>query len=141
MNILVSACLLGIKCRYDGGTTMNDDVLKLAKQHTLIPVCPEQLGGLSTPRVPAERMGNKVITKAGNDVTEAFKYGAEATLQIAKIGQCEFAILKERSPSCGNCKIYDGTFSDNLIPGKGLCAELLEDSGIKVYGESEIINL
>lgn len=135
-NILVSACLLGICCKYNGGCNKNERVIKLTEEHTLIPVCPEQLGGLSTPRCPSERCGDKVINKLGEDVTEFYKKGAEETLKLARIFNCEKAVLKEKSPSCGMGYIYDGAFSGTLTEGMGVTAELLKESGIEVIGEN-----
>lgn len=138
MNILISACLLGVPCRYDAKSKSYDHILELKKHHTLIPICPEQLGGLSTPRDPAECVLNRVITAHGEDVTDAFIKGAEQTLFIAQLNSCTLAILKEKSPSCGNGLIYDGTFSGKLTNGTGICAKLLMDHGIKVVGESDL---
>ncbi|MDO4329400.1 MAG: DUF523 domain-containing protein [Lachnospiraceae bacterium] len=136
MKILVSACLLGICCRYNGEGELDPQVAELMKEHQLIPVCPEILGGLPTPRVPAERLGNQVITKENQDVTEAYARGAAETLKLAKLYGCTRAILKERSPSCGSGRIYDGTFSRKQIDGYGVTAELLEKNGIQTAGES-----
>lgn len=138
MNILVSACLLGVNCRYDGQGKLHEALLSLLKEHQLIPVCPEQLGGLQTPRPPAEIQGDFVRTQAGTDVTAHFQKGANETLKLAKLYNCQLAILKERSPSCGAKQIYDGSFSGHLTPGKGITAELLIQHGITVIGESEI---
>ncbi len=138
MNILISACLLGIRCRYDGAAKYSAHMDKLMEKHHLIPVCPEIYGGLSTPRDPSERVGDKVVGKNGQDVTEAFHKGAEETLALAKLFHCRYAILKERSPSCGHGEIYDGTFSGALIPGSGVTAELLAKNGVTVLGESQI---
>lgn len=138
MNILVSACLLGVNCRYDGKGQMAPPLLPLLAEHTLIPICPEQLGGLPTPRIPAERINTQVFTKLGQDVTAAFTKGAEETLKLAQLYHCELAILKERSPSCGAKQIYDGNFSGQLIDGMGVTAELLIQNNIPVIGESEI---
>lgn len=138
MKILVSACLLGIECRYNGRGELSKDIEMLLMEHELIPVCPEQLGGLATPRDPAEIQGNKIITKTGIDVTKEYLKGAEQILKLAKLYKCSSAILKERSPSCGCGKIYDGTFSKVLIDGNGVAADLLIKNGIKVAGESEI---
>nr|WP_302597348.1 DUF523 domain-containing protein [uncultured Cellulosilyticum sp.] len=140
MNILVSACLLGVNCRYDGTGQLTEPLLSLLNEHTLIPVCPEQLGGLQTPRPPSELKNNLVVTKAGQDVTTAFKKGAEETLKLAQLYHCNLAILKERSPSCGAKQIYDGSFSAHLIKGMGVTASLLMAHGIQVIGESEITN-
>lgn len=136
MNILVSACLLGVPCRYDGKSVPCPAVAALSGRHKLIPVCPEVLGGLNTPRTPAERSGSRVITRDGDDVTKAYLAGAKAALETAKKFGCRYAVLKEHSPSCGTGKIYDGTFSGRLISGSGVAAELLSGSGITVVGES-----
>ena len=135
--ILVSACLLGCTCRYDGASKAHPAILRLAEEKQLVPVCPEQLGGLPTPRKPAERQGEKVVTAEGLDVTAQYQKGAEEAVRLARIFGCERAILKERSPSCGSCGVYDGTFSGTLRPGMGVAAELLVKNGIRVYGESE----
>ena len=140
MKLMISACLLGACCRYDGGTKEHPDIARLAQQHTLIPVCPEQLGGLPTPRPPAERRGGRVVTRSG-DVTEQYRRGAEETLKLCKLLGCEAAVLKERSPSCGHGQVYDGTFSATLTAGDGVTAELLAAHGIPVYGESRIEEL
>ena len=139
-NILVSACLLGICCRYDGRGNPNEKIQRLLNREdvTLIPVCPEQLGGLSTPRVPSERITDRVFNRLGEDVTDNFIRGAEAALQIARLSNCRTAILKERSPSCGCGRIYDGSFSGTLREGNGITAEILIADGIRVYGESQI---
>lgn len=136
MNILVSACLLGINCRYDGTGVLVEGLRDELSRHNLIPVCPEQLGGLMTPRTPAERVGDRIRTKDGEDVTESYMRGANEVLKLAKLYDCKMAILKERSPSCGCGKIYDGTFKGIIIDGNGVTVELLERNGIKVVGES-----
>lgn len=107
-------------------------------QYQLIPICPEQLGGLPTPREPSERQGARVITKSGLDVTAQYTRGAEQALYLARLFGCKKAVLKERSPSCGAGRIYDGTFSRTLTPGDGVAAALLKANSIRVYGESEI---
>ena len=137
MKILVSACLLGVRCRYDGKSKPHPAVERLMEQHTLIPVCGEILGGLPTPRVSAERQGARVVTADGRDVTAAYRRGAEEVLRLAERYGCKAAILKERSPSCGSSRIYDGTFTGTLTDGWGVTAELLRDHGICVIGESE----
>ena len=137
MRILVSACLLGLACRYDGASKPREEVLVLKERHELIPVCPEQLGGLPTPRVPAERQGERVVTREGGDVTAQYRKGAEEALQLCRLFDCDCAVLKERSPSCGCRGIYDGNFSGNLTEGQGVTAELLTRAGIPVYGESQ----
>ena len=141
MTILVSACLLGCPCRYDGKSKPNDAVLALMEQHTLIPICPEQMGGLATPRVPAERRGDGVFTETGGDVTAQYRRGAEEALRLAKLYGCTHAILKERSPSCGSGQIYDGSFSRTLTSRDGVTAELLLSHGIRVITEEEISSL
>ena len=142
MNIVVSACLLGVCCTYRGTSKEQESVLKLLQEgHTLIPVCPEQLGGLPTPRPASERKEDKVVSCLGVDVTEQFARGAKEALRIAKLYDCKVAVLKERSPSCGSNQIYDGSFQGVLINGDGVTAELLKQHGIKVLGESEINEL
>jgi uncharacterized protein YbbK (DUF523 family) len=138
MKILVSACLAGVTCRYSGKGELLPEIRELLKSHTLLPVCPEIMGGLATPRTPAERIGEKVITKDGQDVTAAYEKGAMEAVKLAELFGCQAAIMKERSPSCGKGMIYDGTFSGRLTEGDGVCAALLEKRGIKVYGESQI---
>lgn len=137
-NLLISACFLGINCRYDGKSIKLDCLDQLKEKYNLIPLCPEVLGGLNTPRKPAERKYNKVINSIGQDVTDFFVRGANEALKLAKLNNCRYALLKERSPSCGYGKIYDGTFSGNLIDGNGVTAELLAENGITVLGESQI---
>nr|VFK53895.1 MAG: Uncharacterized conserved protein YbbK, DUF523 family [Candidatus Kentron sp. TUN]VFK55735.1 MAG: Uncharacterized conserved protein YbbK, DUF523 family [Candidatus Kentron sp. TUN] len=129
---LCSACLLGIDCRYDTGNNKNEKVLELAGKEVLIPICPEQLGGLPTPRTPSEQRGERVVTKEGDDVTENFLRGAQETLKLARLYRVREAILKQKSPSCGVGKIYDGTFSGKVIRGDGVAAALLKENGIKV---------
>jgi len=138
MKILVSACLLGTACRYDGESRPCEAVLALAKEHTLIPVCPEILGGLATPRLPSERVGERVMRCDGEDVTEAYQKGAQEVLRLARILDVRTAILKEKSPACGCGKIYDGTFSRTLTDGNGVLSALLIENGIRVMGETEI---
>lgn len=143
-NILVSACLLGINCRYDGKEKPNAEVLKLLEGEgvQLIPVCPEQLGGLPTPRVPSEvNSKRQVFTKDGRDVTQEYQRGAQAALKLAELYGCKTAILKERSPSCGAGTIYDGSFTGTLTVGNGAAAELLLKHGIRVIGESNLEGL
>ncbi|MEM3565342.1 MAG: DUF523 domain-containing protein [Candidatus Bathyarchaeia archaeon] len=135
---LCSACLLGIRCRYDGRDALNEKVITLLKKEILIPVCPEQLGGLPTPREPAEIRGEKVITRFGKDVTENFKRGAEEVWKIAKLFGVREAVLKQGSPSCGCGRIYDGTFSGKIIEGDGITAAMLKKHGIKVITEEDL---
>lgn len=138
MRILVSACLMGVGCRYDGKSNQLPQLEQLMKQHTCIPVCPEIFGGLPTPRVPAERQGSKIMTQDGQDVTQQFVRGTAEVLRLADLYHCKAALLKERSPSCGSEQIYDGTFTKTLTEGDGLAAEMLKRKGIAVYGESQI---
>ena len=140
MKLLVSACLLGVCCRYDGDSKAHPLAERLAERHTLVPVCPEQLGGLPTPRPPAERRGDRVVTQH-SDVTEQYRRGAEETLKLCKLFGCEAAVLKERSPSCGRGTVYDGTFTRTLTAGDGVTSELLAANGIPVYGESQMEEL
>ena len=137
-KILVSACLLGCKCRYDAKLKTCEKVKALAADNILIPVCPEQMGGLTTPRNPSERVGDKVIMNNGTDVTENYRTGAETALMIAELNGVDYAILKSGSPACGSGLIYDGSFSGKKIPGDGVAAELLKKNGFQVKTEEEI---
>lgn len=140
-TILISACLLGVACRYDGCSKPLDKEIidELRKKYHLIPVCPEILGGLTTPRIPAEVTSEgKVLRQDGIDVTENYRRGAAEVLRLARIFECDNAILKERSPACGSGKIYDGTFTKTLTDGNGITAAWLKENGIHVIGESEI---
>ncbi len=136
MAILVSACLLGIGCRYDCKIKANEKVISLSKKEILIPVCPEQLGGRPTPRKPVEIKNGHVLEKDGADHTEEFIKGAEETLKIAKLNNIKKAILKSNSPSCGFGNVYDGTFSKTLTNGNGIAAELLSKNGIEIKNEN-----
>ena len=137
-RILVSACLLGCECRYKNDGCPNEEILKLKENNEIIPVCPEQMGGLSTPRLPSERVGDKVIMSDGTDVTSQYMKGANTALYLAKTLKADYAILKAKSPSCGHGLIYDGTFTGNKIPGNGVTTELLLKNGIAVYSEEEL---
>lgn len=141
MNILVSGCLLGIACRYDGKSKPYEPIIALTDKYNLIPFCPEVMGGLPTPRPPSEIVSDKVLNLKGQDVTEQYKKGAEEALRIAKLYKCKYAILKEKSPSCGSGLIHNGKFDGGLIEGDGITARLLKKNGIIVLGESEIENL
>lgn len=132
---LCSACLLGIRCRYDGRSRPNRKVVELSKKELLIPVCPEQLGGLPTPRDPSEQRGKKVVTRAGKDVTKNFEQGARQVLKIARLFGIREAIFKQRSAACGCGKVYDGGFSGKIIRGDGITTALLKKNGIKVIAE------
>ncbi|MBE3551794.1 MAG: DUF523 domain-containing protein [Kyrpidia tusciae] len=145
--ILVSACLAGCHCRYDGSSRGLSWIEEWVAQGRAIPVCPEQLGGLPTPRPPAQIVGGeggdvldgraKVLTQEGKDVSESFVRGAEEALHFARLVGASAAVLKQRSPSCGCGAIYDGTFTGNMRPGRGVTAALLERHGIPVYSEEE----
>ena len=140
-RILVSMCLLGVNCRYDGGGKALEEIGELMELAELIPVCPEILGGLPTPRVPSERLDGRVVTRDGRDVTAAFRRGAQEALKLAELFGARMALLKERSPSCGSGQIYDGSFSGGLTSGDGVTAELLKANGIAIFGESRIREL
>ena len=139
--LLISACLLGCACRYDGKSKPHPLAVELARRGLAVPVCPEQLGGLSTPRNPSERRGDRVVMNDGRDVTAEYRRGAEEALRLARLYGCTAAVLKEKSPSCGKGQIYDGTFTGTLTAGDGVTAELLTAGGIKVYSESELEKL
>lgn len=147
--LLVSACLLGVNCKYNGGCNRHPEVLSyLDGRQDWIPICPEQIGGLATPRVPAEIQGGdgeavlkgqaKVVTRDGKDVTEAFIKGAQEVLKIAQLTGAREALLKERSPSCGSGQIYDGTFNGGKIDGVGVTAALLKLAGFEVISEEDL---
>jgi uncharacterized protein YbbK (DUF523 family) len=136
--IIVSACLAGVACRYDGAAKPSEKVIRLVAEGKALPVCPEQLGGLPTPRAPAEIIGNRVIRKDGVDVTEAFLRGAREALKLASLVRAKSVILKARSPSCGFGKIYDGSFTDTLTDGNGVFAELCRKNEIEVKTEEDI---
>lgn len=137
-KIIVSACLLGINCKYNGNNNKNENVLDYLKNKEVIPVCPEIYGGLSTPRTTSEIIGDKVITKDKRNVTKEYLKGAEETLYIAKLFNVKKALLKAKSPSCGNKEIYDGTFTGNKIKGIGITAKLLKENGLEIINENEI---
>ena len=147
--IIVSACLLGVNCCYDGKDRKNNIVMKLNKNYNLIKVCPEVMGGLPTPRACSEIRGGdgrkvlnnrqaKVFNEKGKDVTSNFLEGARKTLQIAKKKRAKFAILKSKSPACGAGRIYNGSFSKKLKRGDGVATALLKENGIKVFTEKQI---
>lgn len=148
MNILVSACLLGVNCKYSGRNNKREEIISLRNEYNLIPVCPEQLGGLTTPRASAEIAGGegrdvlrgkaRIMNSEGKNVTEGFIRGTREVLRLAMLYDCKIAVLKARSPSCGCGSIYDGTFSGRLRDGNGVCAQVLLDEGIKVINEEEI---
>lgn len=145
--IIVSACLAGINCKYDGGNNLVPEIRELVAKGMAIPVCPEQLGGGSTPRAPVELAGvtgedvldgrGKAVDESGLDKSEPFIKGADETLKIARMARADMAILKERSPSCGSKFIYDGSFTGQPRPGRGITAALLVRNGIKVISEED----
>lgn len=137
MNILVSACLLGENCKYSGGNNLAEGLAEVlaAAGFAIVPVCPECMGGLPTPRVPAERLDDRVVNKVGEDVTAQFMAGAQAALEKAMAHGCKAAILKKNSPSCGCGIIYDGTFTGTLTAGDGVTAELLKEQNVSIYNE------
>ena len=132
--MLVSACLAGFPCRYDGAAKPCAEVMALVKAGKAIPVCPEQLGGLPTPRPPCEIFEGRVVDKNGMDRTEDYRRGAEAVLALARAYGATQAVLQKRSPSCGSGWVYDGTFSKTLVQGDGITARLLTENGIQVIG-------
>lgn len=137
-KLLISACILGTNCKYNGKNNYNPLVEKLKERYILIPICPEEMGGLSTPRNPSEILNDKVISSKGDDVTNNFFDGANKALDIAKKENISKALLKEGSPSCGSNYIYDGTFTKTKINGMGITARLLKNNNIKIYTEDEI---
>lgn len=136
-HILVSACLLGVSCRYDGGAAADPRVVALAGRFALIPVCPEQLGGLPTPRQCVELCGGRAMSRDGADLTEAFVRGAEQAMHIARLTGARAAVLQPRSPSCGLDRVYDGTFSGTLVPGQGMFAARLERAGLVLFSPDD----
>ena len=138
MKILVSACLLGKNCKYNGGNNLNQGVLEFIEGHEVIGVCPEQLGGLSTPRLSAEIVEGVVTNKEGISVDAEFRKGAQAALATALENKVDLAILQSRSPSCGVKEIYDGSFSGKKIKGQGVFAKLLSAHGIKVLDAEDV---
>lgn len=138
MKIVVSACLLGENCKYSGGSNYSEKVMKFLEGHQVIPVCPEVLGGLPVPRVPAEIVNGIVTNAEGTEVDREYRAGAERALKIALEQGAELAVLQSRSPSCGGKEIYDGSFSKRTIPGKGIFAALLEENGIPILDSEEV---
>lgn len=138
MKILVSACLLGKNCKYNGGNNLNQSVLDCIEGHEVIGVCPEQLGGLSTPRLPAEMVEGIVTNKEGISVDAEFRKGAQTALAAALEKKVDLAILQSRSPSCGVKEIYDGSFSGKKVKGQGVFARLLTKYGIKVLDAEDV---
>ena len=139
MKILVSSCLLGLNCRYCGDGCLKEEILSLQEKHQLIPVCPEQLGGLPTPRPPVEIVNGRAINEEGKDVTDAFTKGAEEVVALARLFSVDAAILKAKSPSCGYGMIYDGSFSRKLIEGNGFTAMKLSELEIPIWNENNFL--
>ena len=137
MRIMVSACLLGEKCKYNGADNFCQAVSALAQELELIPVCPELAGGLPVPRLPCEIVGGTVMNSAGENVDKAFRAGAAECVRLAKEKEIDLAILQPRSPSCGVHEIYDGTFSGRRIAGSGVFASLLRESGFRIMDADE----
>ena len=142
-RLLISGCLLGLCCRFDGRSKPLPKPLldRLRETFQLVPACPEQLGGLTTPREPSEKCGEQFRSQSGSDVTAQYQKGAAETLMLAQLFGCQKALMKEKSPSCGFGQIYDGTFTGTLVPGSGAAAELLFQNGIAIYSESHIEEL
>ena len=137
IEYVVSACLAGCKCRYDGKDNLCPKVKQLVEEGRAITVCPEVMGGMTTPRIPSERKDGKVINSNGDDNTACFVKGVEKSIEIVKEHNIKKAILKAKSPSCGNKYIYDGTFSRTLVEGKGMLAEKLTELGLEIYDEGD----
>ena len=142
-RLLISACLLGFECKYCGGSNAlpAEEIAKLKDKYALLPVCPETAGGLPTPRDPSERLGGKVVSCKGADVTKEFFSGGETALELCRRFGCSLALMKEGSPSCGSGWIYDGSFTGVHTHGDGVAVELLRAEGVSVFGESEIAEL
>ena len=138
MTILVSACLLGQNCKYNGGNNRNERVLRYVDGHEIIPVCPEMLGGLPCPRKPVEWVGDRVLTRDGDDCTEAFRIGVQRALAAIDGKQIDLAILQSRSPTCGVKQIYDGTFSGVRIAGQGALARALKGKGVPLMDAEDV---
>lgn len=141
MKIAVSSCLLGICCKYNGKSNYNKEICALKEKHQLIPICPEVLGGLSIPRIPAEIIKDQVINQEGVNVTKNYIQGAKKAYQILEENDIRVVILKSKSPSCGKGEIYDGTFSHTLIEGNGITSQLFLEKNIKIYNENNFKDL
>lgn len=138
MKIMVSACLLGENCKYNGGNNLNEKVMNYIEGHEVIPVCPEVLGGLPTPRIPSEIVKGVVTSREGKNVDVEFRTGAKIALEKAKAEEIDLAILQSRSPSCGPKQIYDGTFSGKRIEGQGVFAKMLTENGFKIIDVEDL---
>ena len=141
VEYVVSACLAGCKCRYDGKDNLCPKVKQLVEEGRAVTVCPEVMGGMTTPRIPSERKDGKVINSNGDDNTAYFVRGVEKSIEVVKEYNIKKAILKAKSPSCGKGFVYDGTFSHNIVEGNGVAATLLMENGIEVYTEDELDKL
>ena len=139
--VAISACLAGIPCSYKCGHHKIDELSLLKRSCRVVHVCPESQGGLEAPREPAEIQGDRVVARDGKDVTAEFREGAQAALSLAQEAGCAYALLKEKSPSCGFGRIYDGSFTGTLVPGSGVAARMFADEGIRVFGESKVTEL
>ncbi len=137
-KLLISACLLGLPCRYDGESRRSVSIDELSEKYELIPFCPEIYGGLCTPRTPSERVGDRVVMRDGTDVTENYLRGAHGAVMLCRALGCSLALLKARSPSCGVGEIYDGSFGGILTEGNGVTAEHLINAGVAVVSEENI---
>ena len=141
VTVLVSACLFGVPCRYDGKSVAFDELEKMQARANLVPFCAEIYGGLPTPRPASEIDGARVVTEAGVDVTEAFRKGASEGVRLIKMLDCRYALLKDKSPSCGVGQVYSGKFDRTLVPGNGILAQALMDAGVKVFSSKNIDEL
>ncbi len=138
MNILVSACLLGENCKYNGGSNRNERVLRFVAGHEIIPVCPEMLGGLPAPRKPVEWRNGRAVTRDGDDWTDAFRLGVSRAMALIEGKRIDLAILQSRSPTCGVKQIYDGTFSGTRMAGQGALAQALAERGIPLMDAEDV---
>ena len=138
MTVMVSACLLGEHCKYNGGSNLRPALPELLRGHRVLPVCPEVMGGLPVPRVPAEIVGGTVVNREGGNVDAAFRSGARKALEIALRERPDLILLQSRSPSCGVREVYDGTFSGKLVPGRGIFAALAAEAGFRVMDVEEL---
>lgn len=136
--VIVSACLLGVRCRFDGESKPSDTVIAWLRNRHVIPVCPEQLAGLPTPRLRHEILDGRVVSETGHDATDTFERGAREVLRLVELFDARLAILKSRSPSCGRGQIYDGTFSGRVVEGDGFLARLLIQHGCTVLSDEQI---
>lgn len=141
MKIVVSACLLGENCKYNGMNNYSENVAAFLQGHEVIPVCPEVLGGLPIPRIPAEIVEGVVTNREGENVDGQFRIGAAVALRQALEGRAELAVLQSRSPSCGVRQVYDGSFTGKLRDGQGVFAEMLREAGVKTVDAEEVASM